>query len=108
MPYIVHSRAERALHISESVFRIRCIAHDSHLITKSVLPNSCARNDSYTSEEHASNISELRHVSSGDANLTVFITQQPSPAYAYLLVYIEFFPLAHKTGNTLRSSSHQS
>jgi len=42
------------------------------------------------------------------ANTTVFSTQQPSPAYACLLVCIEFFPLAHKTGTTLRSSSHQS
>lgn len=66
MPYIVHSCAERVLHMSESVFRIRCIAHDSYLITKSVLPNSSARNDSHTPEDNASNISELRHVPPGD------------------------------------------
>jgi len=66
MPYIVHSRAVRALYMFESVFRIRCIAHDSHLVTKSALPNSCAPNDSHTHEEHASNISELRYVPPGD------------------------------------------
>lgn len=48
MPYIVHSRVVRALYMSESVFRIRSIAHDSQLVTKSALPNSCARNDSYS------------------------------------------------------------
>lgn len=66
MPCIVHSRAERALNMSENVFRIRRITHDSHLVTKSLLPNSCARNGSHTPEEHASNISELRHVPPGD------------------------------------------
>jgi hypothetical protein len=65
MPYIVHSRVERG-YTSESVFRIRCIAHGLYLVTKSALLNSCARNDSHTTEEHASNISELRHVPPGN------------------------------------------
>jgi len=69
MPYMVRSGAERALHMSESVFRLRCIAHDSRLVTKSVLPNSCARNNSHTPEEHVSNISELRHFPPGDEPL---------------------------------------
>jgi hypothetical protein len=95
MPNTVHSRAVRALHMSESVFRIRCIAHDSHLVTKSVLPNSCVRFDSHTPEEKASNISELRYVPPGDepsiCQNNRVNTQQPSPAYACLLVYIESF-----------------
>jgi len=66
MPYIFHSPALRALYMPGSVFRIRCIAHDPHLVTKSALPNSCAPNDCHTPEEHASNISELRHVPPGD------------------------------------------
>jgi hypothetical protein len=66
MPYSVHSRAVLALHMSESVFRVRCVAHDSHLVTKSALPNSCARYHFHNPEEHASNISELRNVPPGD------------------------------------------
>ena len=57
MPYIVHSRVERG-YTSESVFRIRCIAHGLYLVTKSALLNSCARNDSHTTEEQASTLAK--------------------------------------------------
>jgi hypothetical protein len=109
MLHIVHAHAERALYMSKVYLEYAVFAHDSHLVTNSALPNPCARNGSHTTDEHVSNVCELRYITPDDEpsiSITVFSTQQPSLVYACQLVYIVLFPLAHKTGTTPRSSSH--
>jgi hypothetical protein len=106
MPNIVHSRAVRALHMSESVFIIRCIAHDSHLVTKSVLPNSVSGLTltllKRTLRIFLNYVMLRLAMNHRYAKITV-LTPNSLHLHTPLLVYIEFFPLAHKTGTTLRS-----